>query len=413
MRRRPRGLALALVAAGIVLAGSLLAGAVLVVAGGNGDDASDKALQREFKAPQRHDVDEVYAERDFSCAERDTLCVRDYLLGVTGEYGPRASLAILERLQKEGRVDLSVNDHDLAHAVGRETAENFGSNFQSFDLCPTLFNYGCPHGFFEYVLARTDTPREAAASICETVGGRKKRLLIAGFSCYHGVGHGVMMAQAYDLHRSLATCNTLGSRQAQDGCWQGVFMENVNAAMTNRARKGIFVANRPLAPCDTIGAQYKHECYINHAGWLMRVAANDVAKGSRFCLRVRGRDRTACMQSIGLMVTNPVWQASLAPEARGRPQEEVAWELCTRFPAAGRTDCIIAGVDNLANFDQLNVGRQSAFCGEVAAPYRTRCYRQIGFNLRVRTPDQALIRARCGELGRERATCLSGAQIVA
>jgi hypothetical protein len=413
MQGRPRGLTLALVAATVVLAGVLVGGALVVLAGGDGNGGSDQSLQREYRAPERHDLDDVYAQSNFSCGERDSLCVRDFLIGVTSQYGPRASLGVLERLQREGRVDLSVNDHDLAHAVGRETAKNFGSNFKSFDLCPTLFNYGCPHGFFEYVLARTDTPKEAASSICETVTGQKARLLIAGFSCYHGVGHGVMMAQAYDLQESLSTCNTLGSLRAKDGCWQGVFMENVNSAMTNRARKGVFNRKRPLAPCDTIGAQYKHECYINHSGWLMQVAANDVAKGSRFCLKARARDRSACMQSIGLMVTNPVWQAALAPQARGRPQEEVAWGLCARFPAAGRTDCVTAGVDNLANFDQLNVGRARAFCGKIAAAYATTCYRQVGFNLRTRTPDQALIRARCGQLGANRGACLSGAQIAA
>jgi hypothetical protein len=412
--RRPHGLMLALAAATVVLAGGLIGGALLVATGGDDDGGSEsKSLKRDFRAPQRHDVDEVYAENDFSCGDRDTVCVRDYLIGVTSQYGPRASLSILERLQREGRVDLSVNDHDLAHAVGRETAKDFGSNFQSFDLCPTIFNYGCPHGFFEYVLARTDTPKEAAASICETVGGQKSRLLIAGFSCYHGVGHGVMMAQAYDLQESLSTCNTLGSTQAKDGCWQGVFMENVNAVMTNRARKGIFSRKRPLAPCDTIGAQYKHECFINHSGWLMRVASNDVGKGSRFCLKVRGPHRSACMQSIGLMVTNPVWQAALAPEAGNQPRDKVAWELCARFPAAGRTDCVRAGVDNLANFDQLKVARQRDFCGEVAAAFKTGCYRQIGWNLRTRTQDQALIKTRCAELGPNRQACLAGAQTVA
>lgn len=408
---QPRRLKIALIAVGVLVGVAFVAGALALVLGGGDGDSEQESLKTDFRQPQDFELAEVYSESGYTCTARDTACVRRFLIGITSRYGPRASLPILERLQKERRVDLSVNDHDLAHAVGRETAKEFGSNFESFDLCPTIFNYGCPHGFFEYVLARTDTPKEAAASVCETVGSEENRVLISGFSCYHGVGHGVMMAQAYDLHASLATCNTLDTAQAKDGCWQGVFMENVNAAMTNRARKGLFSPKRPLAPCDTIGRQYKHECYINHAGWLVRVAKNDLAKASGYCMKVRGPDRTACMQSLGLMVTNPVWQTPLAPELSGRPQADIAAALCTRFPAPGRADCVIAGVDNLANFDEFEVGRQEDFCGEVAAAHRATCYRQIGVNLRNRTQDQSLIVDRCGRLGPNRRACLSGAGV--
>jgi hypothetical protein len=408
LRSHTRGLKIALAVVGVLVAAAAVAGALALALGG-GSGSESGSLKKDFRQPADFELDQVYAENEFTCTASDTPCVRTYLVGITSTYGPRASLPVLERLQQERRVDLSVNDHDLAHAVGRETAKQFGSNFESFDLCPTIFNYGCPHGFFEYVLARTDTPKEAAASVCETAGNEEERLLIAGFTCYHGVGHGVMMAQAYDLHASLATCNTFATREAQDGCWQGVFMENVNAAMTDRARKGVFSPKRPLAPCDTIGRQYKHECYINHAGWLMRVSNNSVPKASGFCMKARGAERTACMQSIGLMVTNPVWQPALAPELNGRPQAEIAAELCSRFPPAGRADCVIAGVDNLANFDQLDVGRQRAFCGELASPHRTVCYRQIGVNLRNRTQDKSLISDRCAQLGANRRACLSGA----
>ena len=278
--KRPRALTLALTAVAVLAAAVLFVGALLVATGGSDDGSAKEALNTEFSEPQKFDLDQVYADSGFSCDARDTMCVRKFLVGVTAEYGPRASLPVLERLQREQRVDLSVNDHDLAHAVGRETAKDFGSNFDAFDLCPTIFNYGCSHGFFEYVLARTDTPKQAASTVCETVSGDKKRLLISGFSCYHGVGHGVMMAQAYDLQESLGTCNTFGSFQAKEGCWQGVFMENVNAAMTDRARKGVFSRKEPLAPCDKVAKQYKYQCFINHAGWLMRVAQNRVEVAS-------------------------------------------------------------------------------------------------------------------------------------
>jgi hypothetical protein len=144
----------------------------------------------------------------------------------------------------------------------------------------------------------------------------------------------------------------------------------------------------------------------------MRVANNRVERASRYCLRA-GTHRSTCMQSIGLMVTNPVWQVNLSPNAGKRRQSEVAWELCSRFPAAGRRDCVIAGVDNLANFDQLDPARQRAFCAEVADGLGGACYRQIGLNLRRRTQDATVLSQRCAKLGKSRRACLEGAGLSA
>jgi hypothetical protein len=336
--------------------------------------------------------------------------VRKYLVKVTDDYGPEAALGSMERLQKSQRVDPAVNDHDMAHSVGRETAKDYGSNFKAFDLCPITFNYGCSHGFFEYVLARTDTPKEAATTICESLNG-SENFLTAGFSCYHGVGHGIMMAQGYNVGSSLKACNTMPNPRAQDGCWQGVFMENVNAGMTGRALPGVFKRSDPLAPCDKVADQYKHECFINHSGWLMTVAHNDIRKGTRYCLQVKGRFRSACLQSIGLMVTNPVWQTALAPDLKGKSPARIAADLCTRFPAAGRHDCVIAGVDNIANFDQLDVTRQKAFCALVDSAYQDACYRQVGVDILARTQDQAVIRQSCAGLGPKQRLCLAAAGV--
>ena len=130
-------------------------------------------------------------------------------------------------------------------------------------------------------------------------------------------------------------------------------MENVNAGMPGRALPGVFKRSDPLAPCDKVGDQYKHECYINHAGWLMTVAKNDL-RGKPVLPEGQGaKYKSSCFQSIGLMVTNPTWQAGLGPELATR-RRQIAAKLCRRFPTAGQKDCVIAGVDNLANFDRLD-----------------------------------------------------------
>lgn len=411
--KKPRGrLPLVLIAVGVVIVAAIVIGVVALSAGGSGGGSSSSGIDTSFKEPaQFESVDWVYNKEHYDCEATDSMCVRKYLVKVTDDYGPQASLGVMQRLQQDHRVDMSVNDHDMAHSVGRETAKDYGSNFKAFDLCPTTFNYGCDHGFFEYVLARTPTPRKAATTICESLNPATN-LLIAGFTCYHGVGHGIMMAEGYDVHRSLKSCDTMPDREAQDGCWQGVFMENVNAGMQGRALPGYFTKRDPLSPCDKVAPKYRHECYINHAGWLMVVSKDDIRKGSRDCAKAKpARYKSSCWQSIGLMVTNPVWQGPLAPDLTGKPPAKIAAALCHRFPAAGRQDCVVAGVDNLANFDQLQVTRERAFCKEVSSDLQSACFSRIGLDLAARTHDEAVIRKGCSALGEQAKFCLQGAGV--
>ena len=137
------------------------------------------------------------------------------------------------------------------------------------------------------------------------------------------------MAEGYNVQNSLKDATRCPPRHDKDGCWQGVFMENVNAGMQGRALPGYFKRHDPLSPCDKVGDKYRHECYINHAGWLMVVAKDNIGKGTRYCLKAKpARYKSSCWQSIGLMVTNPVWQATLATDLAASPPRSLR-PLCT------------------------------------------------------------------------------------
>jgi plastocyanin len=345
----------------------------------------------------------------FSCLPTDFDCAQQYVTNVTKADGPAAALRAVSDLQREGKIARAVDDHQLAHAIGRETAKHFGVNPAAFRRCPNVFNYGCVHGFFEYALGRAATPRAAAVSICESGG---KRSEVDRFSCYHGVGHGVMMAKAYDLQGALGVCDTFPTAQAEQGCWQGVFMENVNAGMAGKARPGVFVRSRPLAPCTGVAEQYRHECYINQAGWIVLVSSFDLRRAARICGQAPSPWSSVCAQSLGLMVTNPSWQESLAKPLVGKSSfEQIAWNLCRRFPTELRKDCVVAAVDNLANFDQLDVDRSDRFCLLVAASLRAACYKQIGLNLHRRTTSAADAEGRCDSVTQAFvADCVAGTQ---
>jgi plastocyanin len=375
-----------------------------VLAGcGSSSKTQPEGLDTNFRAPASYSLQQL-EQKPYRCGKESEHCAISYLQKLTTKYGPQASLGVLGSLETTGRIDPTFDTHQLAHLVGEATAKRFGANKQAFGLCPQTFNYGCVHGFFIYVLGRSPNPSKAATTICDS-GGQGP--LVPTFNCWHGVGHGVMMARGNDLQASLDVCDSLGSPSAADGCWQGVFMENVNAVFRDQARPGVFSPSHPLRPCTRVLDAYKQECFINQAGWLAHLANDDIGKASRYCLSAPTKYVSACAQSIGLMVTNPSWQLPFAGRPKGRSFEQIAWELCSRFLARLQRDCVLGGVDNLANFDQLDVKRSDAFCALTGRLQKT-CYREIGVNLTRRTTDVSVVKAHCNELSLHSADCIAG-----
>lgn len=342
------------------------------------------------------------------CPDALVSCFIDRILSTTEMSGPAAGTALLESLQQQGKIPPSEDDHQISHNIGRKTAEVFGLTGEAFVSCPTSYNYGCQHGFFEYALGRFDSPKDAAQNICQSLVNTHSEKSI--FYCYHGVGHGVLMATAYDLGKGLAMCDSFDTARGKDGCWQGLFMENVNAGMRGEAREGVFSAADPLAPCNVLGEQYRHECFINHAGWLMKSFENDVAKASHACLAAPDENgMRACLESIGLMVTNPSWQVKLARGMTGN-NEEIAWVLCEKFPEGHVAACVTGGVDNIMNFDELKTDRAVRFCSLMGDELRSICARRIGVSLKQQTTADAAVVAGCTALPEAmQSDCLRGA----
>ena len=373
-----------------------------VLAGCGGGSKESEGLDTSFNPPASYSLQQLDQKR-YPCGKENERCAISYLDKLTTKYGPQASLGVLNTLETADKIDPTFDTHQLAHLVGEATAKRFGANKQAFGLCPQTFNYGCVHGFFIYVLGRSASPTKAARMICDS-GGQGP--LVPTFNCWHGVGHGVMMARGNDLQASLDVCDSLGTGSAADGCWQGVFMENVNAVFRDQARPGVFSPAHPLRPCTRMLDAYKQECFINQAGWLAHLANDNIGKAARFCLDA-GKFVSACAQSIGLMVTNPSWQLPFYGQPKGASFAQIAWDLCSRFPMQLQRDCVLGGVDNLANFDQLDVKRSDAFCALTGRVQKT-CYLEIGVNLIRRTTDVAVARARCKELSSHSQDCIAG-----
>ena len=334
----------------------------------------------------------------------DTACLGDLIVRA----GPDRVLETVVKAIEAGDIDSSTDTHDLAHEVGRQTARVFGIGGEGFLRCSILFNYGCQHGFFEQALASSPSATEAAFSICADLVGSEPTKTV--FYCYHGVGHGVMMASAYDLDLALEVCDSLGDPMASDGCWQGVFMENVNSVMRGEAREGVFLDSDPLTPCNKVADRHKWECYINHAGRLITLFERSVRDASHACLGAAPPFILACIQSLGLMVSNQAWQLTLVGASSQGRNIETTFELCGQFPADYRRDCLIGAIDNIMNFEGVVLDRGLRFCHAVDEPDRAACYGRIGLAIAVQVIEPERRLALCREVDeRYRGACVEAA----
>ena len=325
-------------------------------------------------------------DSNFKCEKSDFNCISKSLEQVTKTSGPKAAIEVLGNLQKMDKVDRGVDEHQLAHMIGRQTAAVYGTNAKAFMLCPMAdYNGGCQHGFFEHVLGKTATAKEAAETICESIkdGYSSKDY----FYCYHGVGHGVMMAQAYDLKGSLDICDSLSSKTGTDGCWQGVFMENVVVGMKGEAREGIFSEKDPLAPCSEVEEKYKYQCYINHAGYLMVISKNSFPKAADGCKQAEEHTST-CIQSLGGLTTNSSWQVSVTGKNDKADEVNLALNLCNEFPEELQRDCFTGALDNILNNDGMNLEKRALKYCSGATLDKGECIKQIGINIARQVIDR-------------------------
>ena len=305
-------------------------------------------------------------------------CAESLIIAAVEDRGASYGIEVLNDLINAKEFSIRSDGHELAHVAGRQTAKHFGLSGESFLSCPSDFNYGCQHGFFEQALAKADTPATAATTICENLPSNlppKDK-----FYCYHGAGHGIMMAAAYDLDEALSICGSLPSETAAEGCWQGLFMENVNGEMFGDSKEGNFLENDPLAPCNRLDEKYQWQCYINHAAYLIRLYNGSLKDAATSCLNAAEGVISACMQGIALMTTNPGWQKALAPKTKGE-FIETAVELCGEFPKDYKKDCIFGAIDNLNNFDDVKVDRAVRFCSLLSEEEKADCYKRIGSGL--------------------------------
>lgn len=302
-----------------------------------------------------------------SLCEFSMACSRSLVSAATEIGGPEAGFRVLDDLMARNIRDVTKDGHDLAHQVGRSAAIASDGSPEVFLSCPDDYFLGCKHGFFEAMLAELGSPVEAAAAVCGKAP-RSERTF-----CYHGMGHGIMMSAGNDVFRSVLLCDRLSGSVAQRGCYQGVFMENVNAASRGETKADVLDPKDILAPCTRVDPKYRTECFAQHADYVLRSLSGSLLSVVEACERA-GESKwvNACIRHVGQNMTTFDYQTHLLGSFDPLAAPEGAAELCNRFPEEHRITCQEGAAHNFMLYDHPESALR--FCTLLSADW---CHRII------------------------------------
>ena len=353
------------------------------------DDSSGVSVERlqECVSLER-DRDVCYASL---CADDATWLCADSILDVSvPTVGPDTAMLILHDIMKSPVFSISSDGHLLSHTIGQSLARNLGSTGEYFLRCPSGFNDGCFHGFFEVVILESETPVDTVEDICGSMPNDatpKERSY-----CYHGAGHVFMMHESHDLDAAIALCLQIHGDWSES-CLQGVFMENAGDREWELKKKN-FREDEPLYPCTVVADRFKPECYINHHGYLVRHYSESWDSLADVC-RGAGDFKHYCFGGLGLMLGSEYWIDVVSDDfsINEKSHTEKAVFLCERFPDEHIFDCYSHLVPSFLNFDVDDLTRVSHLCSSASEMYRRFCFEQVGSYLRnlVSTDAQRIV----------------------
>ncbi|MBI2056486.1 MAG: cupredoxin domain-containing protein [Candidatus Sungbacteria bacterium] len=282
---------------------------------------------------------------------------------------------VMDKLLKDSDGGATVDCHQESHAVGRIGYELYGPSV--FLDGTAACHSGYYHGAMETFLKEKGTQNlaESVAEVCN-----KFPTSFGIFECLHGVGHGVVAYQDYDLPKALETCGMLKTDYDRNSCYGGTFMENVVAAQGMGAivGHGTKWANNiePHFPCNKINQEFniQYQCYQMQTSWMLTIYGYDFAKVALECLKARADMILVCFKSFG---------RDAAGHTLRNPQKIV--ELCAKVPhetADYYEQCIIGAVNVIIDFWGDGLKQQATdLCKLVDGKGKKICYSTIAWRI--------------------------------
>ncbi len=305
------------------------------------------------------------------------------LLAYMKKYGATQTFAQLDAMEKQDVGDC----HQTAHRAGHFGLALFGN--EVLKECNLSCHSGCYHGATEeyFKINGSDNLSEGLNSLCAASAGNP----FYNHQCLHGLGHGLMAWNSYDLPEALTTCDLLTT--GQGSCWTGVFMENIVAGLaTDKGDTHItaYKNDDPQYPCTIVDEKYKGSCYFLQTSRMMQMFGVDFKKIADACALAPELYRSSCFQSMGRDVSSAY-----------RPTPARSIQECGHAPERYRIDCLNGAVQD-ALWDMSGQNTAITFCTLLTkSPEKVSCYNTIIGRMREIAKNDAEKQAFCSAVEKD------------
>lgn len=213
---------------------------------------------------------------------------RDELLEVLDREDPKVAMERLGAMMEENPLIVQ-SCHALVHEIGHEAIEKYGTVTAAMQYQNDLCGSGYLHGLIEEKFSETDDIQKEMTTICEPENDQ---------SCFHGVGHGLMIVTENNVPKSLEYCDMYTTRVAQVGCAEGVFMENFNTD-TSVHTSAFLHPEDPFFPCPEQKSLYQAVCYFYAPNYYLNLHKNAFTEALQWCATTPGGYENACAKGVG------------------------------------------------------------------------------------------------------------------
>lgn len=321
------------------------------------DDARVFVFKIYYKLlPQK--LDEISIAKAVDTTPRITFFVK--ILGAKGA---------LSKLLAESNGGSDFDCHRQAHILGRISYEVFGSKV--FAEGDSTCHSGFYHGAMETFLHEegTDNLAEKIHKVCKEFSTS-----FGNFECLHGVGHGVMAYEDYDLPAAISVCKQLDTDYEITSCDGGVFMENVVASQGNASVVGHetkWVSGDPHYPCNQFNDDFsaQSECYKMQTSRMLDLMNHDFAKVAPECMKAPKNMIALCYLSLG---------RDAAGFALRDPDKII--DYCRNAPDDYRNSCYTGALNVIVEFwgERLSTEGET-FCNKLLGSYKSTCLQHLSF----------------------------------
>ena len=297
--------------------------------------------------------------------------------------GAKYAFEVLKAVPLPPNTDL----HLLAHAIGDELYKQEGA--KGIKICTEDFRNACSHSIVIGLLTeKGENAFPEISAACHSAPGGSGAYTM----CFHGLGHGVLAYNGYDLKKTITMCGLTGTaaygNQETYQCISGAIMELISGGFHNpelweTQRKKYFSDTDPLAPCssDFMPSAARPLCYMYLTPHLWVAAGGNIGsptpeifeKAFRFCdllPKGDGAGRDSCFGGFGkefIAVVNSRDIRNVADMTDAQYAKIYEWCMLTR-DTKGIGSCVLSAMNSLYWGGENDRNGAIRFCGVVRDP---------------------------------------------